>query len=176
MNVNFMWENLFRRENKSRTITSKIKENVLFQDLTPIELKILENIIHVRNYRAGETIFKQGELGVGMYIIAKGKVNIYVEEIEASSGDSRSILVTQLEEDDFLGDLALVENNGRRSATAVAHEECILIGFFKPDLIEVTKRSPSTGVKILLRLGEVLGSRLRETTSKITELKKELKR
>lgn len=174
--MNFMWENLFRKDKNNRTITAKLRENILFQDLSPLEIKMVENIIHVRNYRTGEVIFKQGEMGVGMYIVAKGIVNIYVEEVEAASADSHSALITQLVEDDFLGDLALVENNGRRSATAIANEECTLIGFFKPDLIEITKRSPSTGVKVLMRLGEVLGARLRETTGKITELKKELRK
>ena len=174
--VNFLWENLFQKNKRDRDLTRRLKENVLFQDLDQVELSLVEKIVNVRNYRAGETVFRQGELGVGMYIIAKGKVNIYVEEIVASSAESQSILVTQLGEGDFLGDLALVEANGRRSATAICQEESVLVGFFKPDLVEVTQRSPSAGVKILMRLGEVLGLRLRETTSKITELKKELKK
>ncbi|MEI7973118.1 MAG: cyclic nucleotide-binding domain-containing protein, partial [Bdellovibrio sp.] len=162
--TDFLWINLFRRKKKSDSLNSKLKENFLFQDLSLGELRMLEQIVHVRNYRPGETIFKQGELGVGMYIIMKGRVNIYSEEIEAISSETKTHLVTQLQQDDFLGDLALVEENSRRSATAVAQEDSTLIGFFKPDLVEVTKRKPGAGVKILFRLAEVLGGRLRETT------------
>lgn len=171
--ANFIWENLFRQTNKERTLTQKLKENILFQDLTAGEIKMVENIVNVRSYRPGETIFRQGESGVGMYIVSRGIVNIYVEEIVANTGELRTTPVTQLKEGDFFGDLALVEENSRRSATAIAAAETILIGFFKPAMLEIAQRNPTAGVKILLRLGEVLGARLKETTGKITELRRE---
>jgi CRP/FNR family cyclic AMP-dependent transcriptional regulator len=174
--VNFVWENLFREKNKTDSLRSKLKQNILFQDLNFNELRLVEKIVNVRHYRPGEPIFKQGEVGVGMYIIMSGVVNIYVDELQATTGTSVTTHVTQLKTGDFFGELALVETEGRRSASATAHEECLLIGFFKPDLIEIVERNPSAGVKILLRLGEVLGTRLRQTTSRITEMKKETKK
>ena len=171
----FLWKNLFKKEKNADSIQAKLKANVLFQDLNFSELSFVEKIVHLRNYHTGEIIFRQSEVGVGMYIISKGSVNIYVEEVEPKTGEIKSNHVTQLKEGDFFGDLALVEDNGRRSASAIANEDCVLIGFFKPDLMEVANRNPSAGVKILLRLGEVLGARLVETTAKISELKKAAK-
>jgi CRP-like cAMP-binding protein len=169
--ANFIWDNLFRDSGREKSIRQKMKTNFLFQDLTLHQLKVLERVVHVRSYRPGENIFRQGDVGVGMYIISQGIVNIYVEEIVPSTGEPKMALVTQLKEGDFFGDLALVEENGRRSASAVANKDTTLIGFFKPDLLEITERNPLAGVKILLRLGEVLGQRLKETTAKISELK-----
>lgn len=170
--MDFIWDNLFRQSRKERTLTQKLKENILFQDLSGRELRLVENIVNLRNYRPGETIFRQGEVGVGMYMVSRGLVNIYVEEIVPASGEVRTVHVTQLKEGDFFGDLALVEENSRRSATAVASVETMLIGFFKPSLLEICDRNPTAGVKILLRLSEVLGARLKETTSRISELKR----
>ena len=170
--MNFIWENIFRENNKERTLTHKLKDNILFQDLSGKELKLVENIVNIRSYRPGETIFRQGEVGVGMYIISRGLVNIYVEEIVPASGEVKTNHITQLKEDDFFGDLELIEENSRRSATAVASVETSLIGFFKPALLEICDRNPTAGVKILLRLSEVLGGRLRETTSRISEMKR----
>ena len=136
----------------------------------------MEKIVNIRHYRPGESIFRQGEVGVGMYVVVSGSVNIYVEEVQAATGEPKTTHVTQLKTADFFGELALVENEGRRSASATAHEEAIMIGFFKPDLMEIIDRSPTAGVKILMRLGEVLGARLRQTTSRITEIKKELRK
>lgn len=170
--ADFLWENLIRKTQKESSSRKSLKSNFLFQDLNPTELTLIEKIVNIRNYRAGETIFRQGEVGVGMYIIVKGNVNIYVEETVPETGKIQNTHITQLHEDDFFGDLALVEENGRRSATAIANEESILIGFFKPDLLEITQRNPIAGVKILMRLGETLGTRLRATTAKITEMKK----
>jgi CRP-like cAMP-binding protein len=173
--ANFIWENLFNDDHKEKTLRQKLKTNFLFQDLAVNELKMLEKIVNIRTYRPGEIVFRQGDVGVGMYIISKGTVNIYKEEIVPESGNPRTTHITQLQEGDFFGDLALVEDNGRRSASAVAHQETNLIGFFKPDLIELANRNPTAGVKILMRLGEVLGSRLAQTTAKISELKNENK-
>jgi len=168
---NFIWENLFRDGKGEKSIQQKLKENFLFQDLSIPQLRLLEKIVNIRSYRSGENIFQQGDIGVGMYFISKGEVNIYVQDLIPETGEYKQALVTQLKEGDFFGDLALVEENGRRSATAVANRDVILIGFFKSDLMEVASRNPTAGVKILLRLGEVLGQRLKETTSKITELR-----
>jgi CRP-like cAMP-binding protein len=174
--VDYLWENFFRGKDKNENLRQKLKQNILFQDLSASELNLVEKIVNVRSYRPGEVIFKQGEVGVGMYIIASGVVNIYVEELQAATGAAYTTHVTQLKAGDFFGELALVEHEGRRSASATAHEECVLIGFYKPDMIEIIDRSPSAGVKILQRLGEVLGARLRQTSARITELKKESRR
>lgn len=174
--VNFIWDNLFIDSNETQNIRGNLKKNILFQDLQFNELRLVQNIVNIRHYRPGENIFKQGEVGVGMYIIISGVVNIYVEELQAQTSSPVTTHVTQLRAGDFFGELALVENEGRRSASASAHEESLLIGFYKPDLMEIIERSPSAGVKILLRLGEVLGTRLRQTTARITELKKDYKK
>lgn len=174
--VNFIYENLFGNRNKQDTLRSKLKQNLLFQDLSAQELKLVENIVNVRNYRPGESVFKQGEVGVGMYIIVSGSVNIYVEELDANSNQMNTSLVTQLKSGDFFGELALVEQESRRSASASANEDCVLIGFYKPDLMEIVERNSHAGVKILLRLGEILGVRLRQTTARITQLKKDVKK
>lgn len=171
--MSYLWENLFRKDARERSLAQKLSENILFQDLSARELKLVENIVNLRTYRPGEVIFRQGDAGVGMYIISKGSVNIYVEEMDPATTQVTSSQVTVLREGDFFGDLALVDPNNRRSASAVAGEETLLIGFFKPDLVEISQRSPSAGVKILWRLGEVIGVRLRETTAKISELKKD---
>ncbi len=172
--VNFIWENLFEKAEKGQSVRKALKENILFQDLSLRELRVLENIVNVRNFRPGECVFKQGEVGVGMYIINSGSVNVTVEELDSNGKNVKITHVTQLKKNGFFGELALVEDNGRRSATCTAHEESVLIGFFKPDLMELVQRNPTAGVKILLRLGEVLGTRLKETTARITMLKKEV--
>jgi CRP-like cAMP-binding protein len=173
--VNFLWENLFRRNRKRDELRTALRENILFEDLSERELKFLENIVHIRRFHAGEPIFRQGEIGVGMYIIVKGSVEIFsTDATKMGAGEVNEALITQLAPGDFFGDLALVEVNGRRTASAIAQSESTLIGFFKPDLLEILARKPQTGIKILFRLAEVVGRRLKKTSDKVTELQDEL--
>ncbi len=170
--INYLWENLFK---KREDIALKILSgNILFQDLNSSELKIVSDFLHLRHYRPAELIFRQNEIGVGMYIILKGRVDILIESDEASKTDNEDF-ITRLEEGDFMGELSLIEENSRRTASARAINETTVLGFFQPDLKNLLQSHPEIGSRVLLRLSQVLGRRLSETATKITELKKQIK-
>lgn len=173
--VNYIWENFFRKDAAELTELEVLRNAYIFGTLSQKELRFLKETVHVRTYRPGEVVFRQGELGIGMYIVVKGAIEIFVESVN-ETGEPQTMMVTRLSAGDFLGELSLIESNSRRTATAMASEETTLIGFFKPDLMEIIERQPATGIKIVVRLGEVLGRRLKETTTKVSELKRELKR
>ncbi|MCP3922665.1 MAG: cyclic nucleotide-binding domain-containing protein [Desulfobacterales bacterium] len=163
--------NKFRKIRKKTTIDI-LSKNYLFQDLTSKELKILNAIVHERTYVKDEVIFRQNDTGVGMYIISKGAVDIIAENYEDRKMEE-TIIVT-LNEDDFFGELSLIEENGKRSATAKATFDTSLIGFFKPNLMEIMKMNPGIGVKITWRLCQVLGQRLKDTTDNLANVKQQL--
>ncbi len=171
--ISSLWENIFKKVQEQRSIIHILSNNLLFKNLSLKELRFLKKIVHSRHYHARETIFKQGEIGIGMYIIAHGTVNITVQKTRSNASEKES-LITQLKENDFFGELALVENKGARMATATAAEDTYLIGFFKPDLLELLERQPSLGAKIIFQLAEILGHRLKETSNSISNLKKEI--
>ena len=60
-------------------------------------------------------------------------------------------LLLALKRGDFFGELSLIEDPSFRSASAASLSRSTLIGFFKPDLLQVIQRNPSTGNKISLR-------------------------
>lgn len=167
-----LWESLYKGKNNGTEFI--LKDNILFRGLSARELKFVAGIVHIRNYRAGETIFKQDQTGVGMYIIESGTVVISARS-ETQSGHHEDITLTKLGEGDFFGELALVEENGKRSASAIAETNARLIGFFKPNLMDIIQRRPSTGVKIAMSLSEVLGKRLIETNKALANLDEKLK-
>lgn len=172
--ITSIWENIFKKAQRRKSLAHILERNLLFNTLSLKELKFLEKIVHQRNYHEGEVVFKQGEIGVGMYIIAQGGVNITIHESGTHKPEKES-LVVQLKENDFFGELSLVEDKGIRTATAIAEKNTCLVGFFKPDLLELLERNPSLGAKVVFRLAEVLGQRLKETSKSISHLKKEIK-
>lgn len=163
------WENIFHKQTKESKVYDILRESILFKDLNKRELELVYKIMNPRNFKAGEIIFQQGDTGVGMYIIVHGSVNIYLDEVLENQGLKRN-LITRLHAGDFFGESSLVIDGGQRSASVIAKEDSDLLGFFYPDLKEIIQKHPVTGTKILFRLGEVLGTRLRETNKKIIRL------
>lgn len=174
--ADFFWDNIFRKDAKEKQLRHHLKSNYLFEALSNRELHFIEQIVHERSYRPNEVIFRQGEAGVGMYIIAKGNVDIFAQENGLGGEQENEIKVTSLRSGDFFGEISLVEENSRRTATAIASVETEVIGFFRPDLLELLERNPHIGAQVVFRLAEVLGKRLAETTGKISLIKQELQR
>lgn len=164
-----LWDNLFRKNSSQTRVTTLLRDTILFKDLETSDLEMIERIMNPRQFHAGEVIFRQGDGGVGMYLIVNGSVNIFLDEV-LENQELRQSLITKLYTGDFFGESALVIDGGKRSATVIAREDCELLGFFYPDLLQLIKKHPTVGNKILFRLGEVLGTRLRETNRKIISL------
>ncbi len=169
-----MWENIFRKDTKDLALQKSLSDSFIFSTLSNKEINFLKELIHIRKYNTGENVFKQGEMGVVMYIISKGTIDVFVENLDLATKIEKEVFVARLKKDDFFGETALAEKESHRTATAKASSEVELIGLSKPDLLEISERSPSMGNKILLQLTEVLGRRLNSTGVKITELKRQI--
>jgi CRP/FNR family cyclic AMP-dependent transcriptional regulator len=164
---NFIWKDLFKPgKSEKKALIETLQDNILFKTLSRKELRYISNFVYERTYEPSEPVFQQGDRGIGMYIIAKGRVAIRIQNAETD------VLVATLSEGSFFGEIALVDPNTVRTASAVAVEPTVAIGFFKPDLTEILERNPVIGVKILFQLATVLGKRLVETTELITVLKR----
>ena len=159
-----LWSTLFAGDEMRRSLHDILQQIPVFMDLTLFELKFVVPILHQREYKANELVFREGEAGNGMYIVHSGQVDIVGH---AASGDD--VLYASLFERQFFGELSLVDGQPR-SATATCMTPSTLYGFFKPDLLELIDKHPAIGTKILFNLTNVLGSRLRDTNLKLMEL------
>ena len=171
----FLWTDFFSKKSEEEvTVLSTLKANKLFKHLTNREIQYVSKVVHMRRYEPSDRIFAQYEKGLGMYMIAKGAVEIRLKTPNAEKSDPETT-VAELSEGSFFGELALIDDNDRRSASAYAKGPTTLIGFFKPDLMEIIERRPELGVKILLQLAKVLGKRLTETIEQIGKERAKLK-
>ncbi|MBI2620100.1 MAG: cyclic nucleotide-binding domain-containing protein [Ignavibacteriales bacterium] len=164
-----IWKNIFSERSVRKGSTQELLSRVpAFAHLTFRELKEVAAIVHKREYRAGEPVFYQGDPGLGMYIVQEGTVSIAL----ADKDNAQKELVV-LSEGDFFGELGLLDESPR-SASAICKTECLLIGFFRPDLLDLIERKPSLGIKIVLKLAEIVGERLRKTDKELSKLKSQM--
>lgn len=160
------WGNIFRRRSGPYDPLSVLSQVPIFASLSRRQLQAVERILHRRRYATGETVFKQGDPGVGMYIVASGRILI--------SQDPGAVELAELGDGDFFGEIALL-NETPRSATATALEATTLYGFFQPDLISILERQPRIGVVVLRGLAEIAGERLVRTEMQLRDCQRSLR-
>jgi CRP-like cAMP-binding protein len=164
-----LWSNLFgyKHDRKPAELpTINLLSRVpLFEDLSRRELAAVEHILHRREYMQDEVIFRQDELGMGMYIVFQGKVGIFSEP------DHRELFVVT--DGDFFGEVALLDESPR-SATAIAKTNSIVFGFFQPDLFQLISQQPRLGMKVVLRVASHVGQRLRQANERVFALTAEV--
>ena len=170
--MKFLWSsNPFKKNRQEEAVAAALKSSFLFETLSIRELSYLKDRIHVRKYNVGENVFEQHQPGTGMYIIVSGKVAIEEENFfidRNSNAESKATsIIENLEHGDFFGEFALVDDEHVRVATAKIMEPALIIGFFKPDFMELAKQHPATGVKICLRLAKVASERLKDAAEEV---------
>jgi CRP/FNR family cyclic AMP-dependent transcriptional regulator len=133
----------------------RLKESPLFATLTPLELKIVDGLMHERRFLAEEIIFDEGEEGQALYLVMSGRVMI-----SRQAGSGRE-LVAELSAGAFFGDLALLDNSPRNAQTR-ALDNCELAVFFRADFMGLMETDAVIGYKIALALARHIGSRLRD--------------
>ncbi len=160
-----IWGNLFRRHKKGEErIIDFLRAIPIFEDLSDNELRVIEQSVYIRRYVKGESIFKEGDPSLGVYIVKDGAVHI-IRQVP----NGPPLHLATLTAGDFFGELGLVDD-APRSATAVADDAVEAIGFFKPDLMAVIRQRPDTGIKIFQSMAKTLSARLRRTNEELYQL------
>ncbi len=123
----------------------------LFSNLTRRDLQVLSANCREREYPAGATLLRQGETGVGLFILTNGTVRITQESPE---GDVRDL--GTFERGAVLGEMSLLDDLPR-TATVTALEPTRALVIPVWDFRAALRESPDISIKLLA----VLSRRLR---------------
>ncbi|HEX2899809.1 MAG TPA: cyclic nucleotide-binding domain-containing protein, partial [Bacteroidia bacterium] len=133
-----------------------LKASTIFAETPENTLAEVAAIAIVEQVSQGEILFRKGDTGDCMYIIAEGEITI---------GDGPTVFAT-LGKSDFFGELALVETEPR-SADAVAATDCLLLRIDQDDFYELIEDRTEVARGILV----ILAQRLRRQNEIIRKLK-----
>ena len=120
----------------------------LFEGLPRGDLEQLAGSFKERHFNAGDSVALEGAGGVGFFVIADGTASVEVH------GEKRGQLVPS----DYFGEVALIDEHARRTATITAETDLTCYGLtawqFRPFV--------ETNAQVAWRLLQVMGKRLRE--------------
>ena len=73
-----------------------------------------------------------------------------------------------LEEGDYFGELALLQENNIRSATLKANSKVSLLSFYQPDLEDLILAHPKVSARIIQALSLIVSNRLNSQLMKLS--------
>ena len=112
-------------------------------------------------YNKGDIIFEKGDYEPFMYDIHNGKVGVYIDY-----GTPEQKLLAELGENDFIGEMALIEDCPR-TATAVALEENTRLQVVDAEIFDDYFRERPAKVLMLM---QQMSARLRQVSKDYLEI------
>ncbi|WP_103020581.1 Crp/Fnr family transcriptional regulator [Salinibacter altiplanensis] len=145
---------LFRRRLDSRTreIAERLRNVPAFNHLSSSALYAMADVTHRRTYRRGEPLYYEGDPGLGLYVVEAGRVQLVTDRAPESARELRVV-----ETGEMIGGLSLL-GDFRRLETAETTAETQVLGFFRPDLKNVMRRTPKAGMEITMALARHLAA------------------
>jgi CRP-like cAMP-binding protein len=138
------------------TMTGERIEEILagvpiFARLESRDVKRLAKLCVPRVFDAGETVIEEGAMGLGMFVITSGRVEVF------KKAESGSVSLGAMEEGDVLGEIALIDDQPRSaSAVAKTRTECLLLT--RDSFETLVKKEPEVAWCVV----PVLAERIRE--------------
>jgi CRP/FNR family transcriptional regulator, cyclic AMP receptor protein len=128
--------------------------------LSSEDRKALAGRARARSFKAGATIFSEGEPGDALYVVVEGHVRIV---ISSDTGDETTVAV--LGPGQVVGDQALLDG-GQRSATAVAAIATKTLVVTREMFTEWLMEHPAAAIAIM----ETLSQRLRRMNQQMLDM------
>jgi CRP/FNR family cyclic AMP-dependent transcriptional regulator len=128
-----------------------LAEVPIFSLLDQDERQTLVEFLERRQLKAGELIFRTGDHADALYVVAEGKVEMFVND-----DGGHKITIQELGPSDVVGEVSFMDG-GPRTASAVALEPTSLFRFERESLLTFVTRHPHAALDML----GILGKRLR---------------
>lgn len=140
--------------------TDHLRNVPIFTALSDSDLNRIASKMVSRDYEKGQMILLEESTGETFFIITSGTV-----KVTRLSDDGREVILALLGENDFFGEMSLLDGEGR-SANIVANEDAEVMTLSRRDFLEYLETYP----KIAIALLEELAVRIRKSDQQIKSL------
>lgn len=97
-----------------------------------------------KSFKKGEVLFKEGDEADFLYVIRKGSVKIAKKNLKGND-----IAQTYISAGNYVGEMGLLEIDGRRNATVSAAVPCEMLVIEKVDFLNLLEKSPKTRDRVI---------------------------
>lgn len=137
----------------------------IFAGLSEAELGIVKGMLSRRLYAKEEIVFREGDPGQQLFVIAKGEASVRIRP----AGATRDIRLITFSPGTVFGEVALLDTEVR-SASVQADEELVCYVLEQEVFQQLAGSHPGIAVTLLRNLGRELSNRLRRANRVIYQL------
>jgi len=145
---------------------STISRLDIFSSLDRGELRKVRRFLKKRRVAAGQVIFREGDVGLLMYIILSGTVSISIR-----TADGEEVEVSRIPEGSFFGEMSILEKT-TRSATCKALDSCHMLSLDWKGFRTLMTRHPRASIKVIQHMLNTATSRFLKTGSFLSDMLK----
>ncbi len=145
-----------------------VRKNYLFNDLSAEAFLFIMKRLVERRYNKEELIFKQDNLGICLFIVKKGKIEIYI-----SVDSEQKIVYASVDEGGIFGEMSLVTASYRTATAKATDNDTILLTLSTFDLQALSDQFPKDGLRILKGITDTVSDNLIETTKNLRRVELE---
>jgi CRP-like cAMP-binding protein len=118
-------------------------------------LRKVEESAIVCQYGKGEVIVKEGEMGLGMFVILRGRVEV------TENRNGLEARLAELGPEQFFAEMSLIDDKPRSATiTTIEETECLLMT--RDSFVKLMEKNP----QLSIRLARVLAQRLRQANER----------
>jgi CRP/FNR family cyclic AMP-dependent transcriptional regulator len=118
----------------------------LFRSMDDDERQALAAVMDLKEVRAGETVFQEGETGDELLCVAAGRLDTLVKDIAG-----QEIVLDAIGEGDTVGEMSMLDGRPR-SASLRCIEDARLLVLGRDELLRVLPRSPHMALDIMAQM------------------------
>lgn len=134
-----------------------LSDTDIFRDLSARELEELDRLTAMSTCRKGKVFYTPGETGEVLFILKRGRVNLY-----RINADGKKLVTASVGSGTVFGEMTLV-GQGMHDTFAEAAEECTLCVMSRSDVEHLLLSKP----RVALRFMELMAGRLREMETRM---------
>ena len=138
-----------------------LKQAAIFQDLDDGEIARITEVCREQQFASGQYVFKEGEPGNRLFIIAQGEVRIS-RTIPGSGEEALAVLKPGA----CFGEMSIFDRS-ERSTDAIANTACTLITISRSDFELLLDFNRDVAYKVLWSVVRLLSGRLRVTNDNL---------
>jgi CRP/FNR family transcriptional regulator, cyclic AMP receptor protein len=152
-----------------------LAKHPLLSRMSVEQREAFSQIAEREDYRPGEIVVREGDLGDALYLILEGEAEVFKSPPGGSSKEAKETRLAMLGPGEFFGEMTLVEPTAR-SATVRCLTPARLVRLSHATLTRELERDPKLLAPILVAIIRSLSQRLRTTSDILVGLKSGIER